>query len=153
MNSSRFASLMIVFVLTATSGYALWAYEYGQPPFCSGYVQGGNCVGNFSYTFRISVNFTGPWQAAYYGYHIVGEPPTHFAGAEPYTKGNFVGTGLGGKNVTLSGPNTTGVTLCVVAQKLDSSSSVLTLSVEPRVDSNSTSLPDGQTSLCVPVVP
>jgi hypothetical protein len=153
MNPSRLVSVVTVFVLAGTSVYVLWAYEYGQPPFCSGYPPGGNCPGNISYTFRISVNYTGPWQATYYGYHVVWQPSKPYAGAEHYTKGDFVGTGFGGKNVTLSGPNTTGVTLCVQAQKLDSSSSVMTLSIEPRVNSNSTSLPMGITNLCVSVVP
>src|SRR5882762_6072467 len=136
----KIAIFAVMVALIGAGSFLLWAYTH---PSCSGYPPGGNCPGNISYTFRISVNYTGPWQATYYGYHVIWQPSKPYAGAEHYTKGDFVGTGFGGKNVTLSGPNTTGVTLCVQAQKLDSSSSVMTLSIEPRVNSNSTSLPMG----------
>jgi len=146
------AVIVAILVLVGASGYVLWAYDQGQPPFCSGYPPGGNCPGNFTFTFRVAINYSGPWKAAYYGYHSVGAPPIPFAGSGNYTGGNFEGTGPGGKNITLSGPNTNGVTLCVQALKLDSSSSLMALGFVPLM-SNTTSVPYGKASLCVSAVP
>ena len=56
---------VIAVVLVAAAGYSLFAYEHSYPPFCSGYPPGGNCAGNYSYTFTISVNYTGPWRLTY----------------------------------------------------------------------------------------
>jgi hypothetical protein len=139
--------VVIAAVLVAAAGYVLWAYEDGQPPFCSGYPPGGNCPGNYSYTFQISVNYRGPWQFTYYGYHTVGAPANPYSGVGNYTGGNFRGTGSVEENVTLSGPNTEGLTLCVQAQKLDSSNSPMT------IGSNSTSVPYGKAGWCSSVAP
>jgi hypothetical protein len=145
------AIIVIIAVLIGASGYTIWAYEYGQPPFCSGYPPGGDCPGNISYTFRILINYTGSWQATYYGYHSVGAPSNPYAGAGNYTGGSLGGTGSFEKNITLSGPNTDGLTICVQAGKLDSSDSLMTLSID--ASSNDTSLPNGHATLCLSVVP
>lgn len=34
---------------------------------CSGYPPAGDCPGTFSYTFTVSVNYTGPWAPTYEG--------------------------------------------------------------------------------------
>lgn len=141
------AVVVTVVLVAVAAGYFLWAYENEQPPFCSGYPPGGNCPGNYSNTFPISVNYAGPWQLTYYGYHSVGAPANPYSGVGNYTGGNFRGTGLFEKNVTLSGPNTEGLTLCVQAQKLDSSNSSMT------IGSNSTSVPYGKAGWCSSVAP
>ncbi|MGA2663582.1 MAG: hypothetical protein ABSF83_01380 [Nitrososphaerales archaeon] len=129
---------------------ALLLYETGQPPFCAGSPPAGDCPGSFSYTFQITVDYSGQWQVSYYGFHGVGAPPDAFSGTGNYTGGSYGGTGTAERGVTLSGPDTSGLTLCVQAEKLDSSGSSLAL----RVDSstNSTALPSGRTSVCIGVV-
>jgi len=123
---------------------------------CSGYPPGGNCPGNFTETFEVAVNYSGSWKAVWYGYHSVGCPssPNGYVGRSKltnYTGGGWTGTGIKSLNVTLSGPNTGGVTLQVEAQKLDASSSMLLLRVGPY--SNETSIPFGIASSCESLVP
>jgi hypothetical protein len=136
--------LVIVVVLVAAVGYSIVAYAYSYPPFCSGYPPGGDCPGNYSSTFTISVNYTGPWRLTYQGYASGGESnPTN-------VKGNLTGTGPYSRPVTLSGPDNNGLTLCATAEKLDGSSSTLTLTV---TGSSETSVPYGSTSYCGGVYP
>ena len=153
-NGIRTAAVVVPIVLVITGGiYAIWVYQTGQTS-CSGYPPGGNCPGNFSYTFAISVNYTGPWRATYYGYHgyhSVGAPSGSFDGGGNYTGGVFAGTGSGTQQVVLSGPNTYGLTLCVQAQKLDSSNATISLGIEFR--SSNTSIPFGRAQVCIGVVP
>jgi len=141
----RTAAILVIAVVLATAvGYALLAYEYRYPPFCTGYPPGGDCSGNYSYTFTISVNYTGSWRLTYQGYDSMGESnPTN-------ANGNLTGTGLHSQSVTLSGPNDNSLTLCATAQKLDASSSTLILTITGY---NETSLPYGSTSYCGGVVP
>jgi hypothetical protein len=117
---------------------------------CSGYPPGGNCPGNITETFEVGVNYSGSWKAVWYGYHSVGCPSSP-NGYENYTGGEWTGTGIRSFGITLSGPNTNGVTLLVEAQKLDASTSMLLL----RIDfwSNETSIPYGTASLCRSYVP
>lgn len=112
---------------------------------CSGYPPGGNCLATYSYTFTLSVNYSGPWKLSYRGYNSVGvrSNPTNVSGS-------YTGTGFYSRNVTLSGLNNSGLTLCAQAQKLDSSNSTLILKVTGY---NETSLPYGSTSYCGGVVP
>jgi hypothetical protein len=145
------ATILVAAVVLVGAGYVLWAYEYNQPPFCAGYPPGGNCPGNVSYTFRVSVNYSGPWQVTYYGYHGVGALCNPHVVTVNYTGGNFRGTGSFEKSITLLGLNFEGVSLYVKAQKLDSSSSLMILGVGSSSDN--TVLPYGQTSLCLGAVP
>src|SRR2546430_2419542 len=96
------ALFAVMVVMVGIGSYLLWSYSH--PP-CSGYPPGGNCPGNYDNTFHISINYTGAWQATYYGYHSAGAPSNSNAMSGNYTGGSFQGTGPGGKNVTLSGPN------------------------------------------------
>jgi len=142
------ALFAVMVAMVGIGSYLLWSYSH--PP-CSGYPPGGNCPGNYDYTFRISINYTGPWQMTYYGYHGVGALCDPRGVTVNYTGGSFQGTGSIEKRITLSGPNFTGLSLYANAQKLDSSSSLMVVSVESS--SNETSLPYGQASLCLGVAP
>jgi len=102
---------------------------------CTGYPPGGDCLATYSYTFTISVNYTGPWKLTYQGNHV---------------SGNDTGSGFFSKAVTLSDLNTNWLTLCATAQKLDGSNDTLILTVTGH---NETSLPYGVTSYCGGVVP
>ena len=147
----RTKALVAAIVIALGVGLAaLLLYETGQPPFCAGSPPAGDCPGSFSHTFQITVDYSGQWRVSYYGFHGVGAPPNAFDGADNYTGGSYGGTGAAQRGVTLSGPDTSGLTLCVQAEKLDASGSVLTL----RVDSstNSTALPSGGASVCIGVV-
>ena len=136
--------LAIVVVLVGAGGYALFAYAYSYPPFCSGYPPVGDCSGNYSSTFTISVNYAGPWRLTYQGYDSLGESnPTN-------VNGNLTGNGPYSRPVTLSGPNTNGMYLCATAQKLDRSNVTLTLTV---TGSRNTSAPYGSVTYCGGVVP
>jgi len=124
--------------------YAIFAYANSYPPFCSGYPPGGDCRANYSYTFTISLNYTGPWRLTYQGYASMGESnPTN-------ANGNLTGNGPYSRPVILTGPNNNGLTLCATAQKLDGSNTTLTLAV---TGSNSTSAPYGSVTYCGGVVP
>jgi len=147
----RTAAVIVPAVVIVTAGvYAVWMYQIGQTS-CSGYPPGGNCPGNYSYTFVVSVNYTGPWRATYYGYHSVGQPFGSFDGGGNYTGGVFAGTGSRTQQVSLSGPNTNALTLCAQAQKLDSSKATISLGIETR--SSNTSIPFGTAKICLGVVP
>ena len=102
---------------------------------CTGYPPGGDCLAIYSYTFTISVNYTGPWKLTYQGNHV---------------SGNDTGSGFFSKGVTLSDVNTNWLTLCATAQKLDGSNNTIILTVTGH---NETSLPYGVTSYCGGVVP
>ena len=112
---------------------------------CSGSPPTGDCPGAFSYTFTISVNYTGPWTLTYEGCSGMSpcSPPTP-------VMGSLNGTGYYSKPVTLTGPDSSGLELCAQAQKLDGSNNTLILTVTGY---NETSLPYGSTSYCGGVVP
>lgn len=125
-------------VLVSAVGYAVLTYEAAQS--------------NYSFTFSISVVYSGNWQVTYYGFrNVVGIPSDSFSGSRNYTGGVFAGGGSGTKAVVLSGPNNGGLTLCVVAQKLDASNNMIGLGLGSRL--NTTSAPNGKVSLCLGVVP
>lgn len=138
---------MIILFVTIGS-YLFLAYALNYPPFCSGYPLGGDCSGNYSYTFTLSINYTGPWRATYYGYREVGASGFTLNGS--FIGKNFNGTGAYTTYITLSGPNNQGLELCVQAEKLDSSNKTLTIDIGYT---NSTSLPFGSTYICTGVVP
>lgn len=81
-------------------------------------------------------------------YHSVGKPPS---GTANYTGGTALGAGPSTGTLTLTGLDTQGLTLCIVAEKLDSSNATLVLSIESMT--NETSLPHGHTTVCEGVVP
>jgi hypothetical protein len=111
---------------------------------CSGYPPVGNCPDTYSYTFTVSVNYTGPWKLTYLGYNNLGiTNPTNVSGS-------YTGTGFFAKNVTMTSVDTGGLTLCAQAQKLDASTAALILTVTGY---NETSLPYGSVSYCGGVVP
>ncbi|HXW94802.1 MAG TPA: hypothetical protein VEJ19_03765 [Nitrososphaerales archaeon] len=111
---------------------------------CSGYPPGGDCITPYSYTFALSVNYTGSWKVAYQGYNSLGRSnPTNVSGG-------YSGTGSNSTMITLIGLSNNGLTLCAQAQKLDSSNRTLTLTITGY---NETSLPYGVVSYCGGVVP
>lgn len=114
---------------------------------CSGYPPVGNCPGDYSYPFTLSVNYSGPWRLSYQGYLSsfgYGKAiPTNVTGSHS-------GTGFYSKNITLSGPGNYGLELCASAQKLDGSGSSLILKITGR---NETSLPYGSVTYCGGVAP
>jgi hypothetical protein len=135
---------MVVVLAGAGSSYAIFAYSNNHTPSCSGYPPGGDCRANYSYTFTISVNYTGPWRLTYQGYASMAESnPTN-------ANGNLTGNGPYSRPVTLAGPNNNGLTLCATAQKLDASDATLTVIV---TGSNSISAPDGSVTYRGGVVP
>ncbi|MGH2638359.1 MAG: hypothetical protein ACRDF4_03605, partial [Rhabdochlamydiaceae bacterium] len=109
---------------------------------------GGNCHANYSYTFTVSVNYSGYWTAYYRGFHNAEVSGINSNGN--YTGGSYSGHGSDARSVTLSGDNFHFLTLCAEVQKLDSSNSTLTLMV---TGSNSTSIPYGSVYLCGGVAP
>ena len=133
-----------------TPGNFALAFQFSVSA-CSGYPPGGNCPGYYSYTFAVSVNYTGDWRATYYGFHSVGAPPSPFSGRGNFTGGVFSGAGFATKTITLTGPNNEGLTICVQASKLDSSASAMVLQIGPR--SNSTAAAFGTAQVCMGVVP
>jgi hypothetical protein len=137
--------IIAIIVIAAVSVLGYLAYESSQ---CSGYPPGGNCPGTYSHTFRTSINYSGAWRQIEYGYHSVGKPPQ---GLGNYTGGTVLGTGPSTGTITMSGPNNSGLTLCIVAEKLDSSNATLVFSIEGFT--NKTSLPFGSTTVCAGVVP
>jgi hypothetical protein len=111
---------------------------------CSGSPPDGNCIATYSYTFTLSVNYSGPWTLTYQGYNSLGKSnPTNVSGS-------YNGTGFYSKPITLSGLDNNGLTLCAQAQKLDASSSTLILTVTGH---NETSVPYGSASYCGGVAP
>ena len=137
------AALVIVLVVgtVATLGY----YEF-KPSSCSGYPPGGNCVEPYSYSFAISVNYTGQWKLNYSGQTNVGE-------SNPYNvTGTHTGSGDSTFSVTLSGLNNRMLYVCATAQKLDATNSTLYLSIGSIYPKN-TSVPDGSVFVCAGVAP
>jgi hypothetical protein len=146
------AAVIAALVIAVVGSYLLWAFVTGNQPSCSGYPPGGNCPGEYSYTFNVSVSYPGQWSTEYYGYHSVGNPNGGaFSSSGSYTHVNFTATGDSLYPVTLTGPNDNGLTLCALAQKLDSSNSSLTIAIQDF--SNSTNVPYGSAYACAGVAP
>ena len=131
-----FSTIVIVILLIAGVGYLLWSYVLPNSFLCS-----SSGIGlipcNYKASFILLVNYSGSWTALYYGYH--GNPEV-FTSNGSITSGKFSGTGSENKSVTLTAPNTYGLGVCLRAQKLDTSASNLTVSVQEGafVRSNST---------------
>ena len=90
--AKKTAAILVSIIVTGSGIYVLWLYETGQPPFCSGYPPGGDCPGNYSNTFQISLNYTGSWRASYYGFHGAGVS---------FSPNDWVGNTLGAASVEL----------------------------------------------------
>lgn len=112
---------------------------------CSGYPPGGNCVAPYSYTFGVTVDYSGSWSLTYRGQTDVGEPDAH------YINGTDAGMGTTVVPVKLTGLNTVELLLCAQAQKLDGSGSTLALTIIG--EHNETSAPFGSVSACAGVAP
>lgn len=102
------------------------------------------------FAFRITIDYSGPWRVEYYGYHGTEAPANFYDLWGNYTGGTLGGSGYTEKIVPLPGSPTDGLTLCVKAEKLDSSSGVLALRISGG--SNDTSVPYGVTTMCVAVL-
>jgi len=153
LTKKALALLIVSVVLIGSGAYVVWLHATGQPPFCSGYPPGGDCPGNYSYSFQVSIDYSGSWSAIYCGFHSVGAPQNSCVGIDNYTGGSFSGTGSSTRPITLSGPDTNGLAMCVQAEKLDTSNNTLTLSIGASTDNDNTSRPSGTATLCQGVVP
>ena len=108
---------------------------------CSGQIFDFNCITNWNATFPVSINYSGSWNAKYLGYY------TNIENAS----GNFNGTGLYSKTITLNAYGLAQPTLCVTATKQDSSNLTIVLSVG-QISTNRTSLANGTIKVCSTVV-
>jgi hypothetical protein len=102
--------LAVIAILAITGIYLLFYTSQPFQPFqttsqttssstssCSGSPPGGDCVSTYSYTFTLSVNYSGPWKLTYQGYNSLGEfNPTDVSGS-------YNGTGFFSTPVTISG--------------------------------------------------
>ncbi|MDG7000112.1 MAG: hypothetical protein JRN15_13480 [Nitrososphaerota archaeon] len=104
---------------------------------------GIGCPHFFNQTYVLSVDYGGPWGLSYQGYLGTG------TGGTLAEAGNFFGHGPANESITVSGTDTSGITACVEAQKLDGSSSVLTLRLLTGNAVNQTSLPYGIAKICM----
>ena len=105
---------------------------------------GIGCPHFFNLTYIASVNYRGAWGLSYQGY--LGDNTS----VPPIEVGNFYGHGSTNESIMVSGTDTYGITVCVEAQKLDASNSMLVLRIFPPTNvSNQTSLPYGTTESCL----
>ncbi|MGA2876427.1 MAG: hypothetical protein ABSE82_12915, partial [Nitrososphaerales archaeon] len=102
------------------------------------------CPHFFNETYTISVNYDGPWGLSYQGYLGVGTINSNL-----FETGNFFGHGQANESITISATDSSGITTCVEAQKLDASNSILALQILPAHVANQTALPYGTTKGCV----
>ena len=101
------------------------------------------CPSVYNETYRYSISYGGPWGASYQIYN-----GTSTLNA-PVASGSFYGHGP--ENATIRFVLfTTGFEICTTAQKLDASTSTLVLAMfNGGGETNSTSLPFGQASVCL----
>jgi hypothetical protein len=105
------------------------------------------CPYVFSFSFPISITYSGSWNMSYQGYY--GSSPPY--GRPSNVSGSDTGSGNYNRTITLTG-GIQELTLCALAKKLDSSSNqVLTLIVDQRA--SSTSQPYRETTVCETVAP
>jgi len=104
---------------------------------------GLGCPHFFNQTYVLSVNYNGPWGLSYQGYLGTG------ASGAPVQSGSFYGHGAANETATVSGTDPYAITICVEAQKLDGSNSMLVLRILPTDVVNQTSLPYGTTMSCL----
>ena len=104
---------------------------------------GLGCPHFFNQTYVLSVNYNGPWGVSYQGY--LGEGTS----GAPVQAGSFYGHGATNESVTVSGTDPYAITICVEAQKLDASNSMLVLRILPTNVMNQTSLAYGTVESCL----
>ena len=104
---------------------------------------GLGCPHFINKTFTLSVNYGGAWGLSFQGY--LGEGTS----GAPVQSGSFYGHGATNESVTVSGIDTYAITICVEAQKLDASNSMLVLRILPTDVMNQTSLLYGTTMSCL----
>src|ERR1700726_2266911 len=97
--------LIVLIILVASGAYISISLVTGTPPFCSA-DGNGYFPCTYSETFPISINYSGPWQAEYFGYN--GAPYEVFSSNGSIVSGNFNGSGDYVKPVTISGPDNKG---------------------------------------------
>jgi len=93
--------------------------------------------------WTISVNYAGPWGVTYQGW--LGDQTS----GKLVVSGSFYGNTTGSKTINVSGTTDYGITVCAVAQKLDSSTSTLTVSILPPNVTNETSAAYGIARTCI----
>ena len=102
------------------------------------------CYRFFNSTFTIGVAYDGPWGVTYQSYLGSNES------SPPAQSGSFYGHGPASETVRVSGPVSSIATLCIHAEKLDASSSILILRINPPSNvANQTALPYGVVKVCV----
>jgi hypothetical protein len=102
------------------------------------------CPNFFNQTYTISVSYGGPWGASYQGY--LGDSES----GRLVESGSFFGHTPANESVTVTGTDTSGITICAEAQKLDASNSTLVLRILPTINvMNQTSLAYGTTKACL----
>ena len=100
------------------------------------------CIGNWTAYFSISVNYTGAWKASY---NATGTIINNFSG-------NYTGTGDNSTQIVVDAYGVVVIMFCATAQKMDSSNSTLSLTVNfAGTGDPSTSLPFGSVQQCVSV--
>ena len=104
---------------------------------------GLGCPHFINKTFTLSVNYGGAWGLSFQGY--LGEGTS----GAPVQSGSFYGHGATNESATVSGIDTYAITICVEAQKLDSSNLMLVLKILPTDVVNQTSLSYGTTMSCI----
>jgi hypothetical protein len=99
----------------------------------------GACVGNWSATFSVVINYSGQWSASYSGFTTL-----------QTVRGNYSGGGSNSTTIILKAWGVSESNLCVTASKQDSSNATLVLSLGALSPewTNSTSLPYGSTRAC-----
>ncbi|MBI3859719.1 MAG: hypothetical protein HY296_05730 [Thaumarchaeota archaeon] len=128
-------SKVVTFTLESRSTYTLCTSTESLP---------AGCYRFFNSTFAIEVDTDGPWGLSYQSYLGL-DDSAPLAGS-----GSFYGHGPAFESVRVAGPVLQGGSLCVSAEKLDSTSSRLILVVNPPSNvSNQTSLPYGVVRVCV----
>jgi hypothetical protein len=143
---------LVVFVALTVVFASLAVEEYSQP---TSRITGGStttsctatggigCPHFMNDSWTISVNYTGPWGATYQGW--LGEQ----ASGQLVASGSFYGNTTGSKTINVSGTTDYGITVCVEAQKLDSSASTLAVSILPPNVTNQTSSAYGTAKACI----
>jgi hypothetical protein len=102
------------------------------------------CPHFFNQTYTVSVSYGGPWGASYQGY--LGDSES----GPLVESGSFFGHTPANESVTVTGTDTSGITICAEAQKLDASNSTLVLRILPPINvMNQTVLAYGTTKACL----
>ena len=154
MKSGQIVAFIIVvgvvaLALGATIGYSLSSGRTSSV-FLESSITSNSSSKNFLFneTFDVYVNYSGAWGLSY---------QTHLGAPTPSDRlvesGNFFGLSPANESVTVTENNTLlddyGYLTCFQAQKLDNSSSLLTLEFTSSNSENKTSLAFGTASLCV----